>query len=102
MDLKYLFEKLEVIEQRLDNMNETLIRQEENIAHHIRRSDNLEQYLQIIENEMKTETKEVLSKIAPLQKHVDMVNGGLKLIGIISILIGCGVGIVQMIEFFTR
>lgn len=63
-------------DKRLDKIEKVLVAQEVNLKEHMRRSDNLEKLINIInENEIK-----------PLRKHVSMVEGALKLLGVLSIL----------------
>lgn len=56
------------LDQHLSNIDKTLTKQEAQIAYHIKRTNLLEE------------------KIEPVQKHVQMVNGGLKVLGSLSLL----------------
>lgn len=65
--------RLERIETKLDDTNEhlasidvTLASQHVSLKHHIRRTELLEK------------------ELAPIKRHVDMVNGALKLLGILA------------------
>lgn len=74
--------RLERIESKIDDladaqakMNVILGQQHVSLKDHMRRSDALEQQIQ------------------PIKKHVAMVEGALKLLGLISLLVGVYVGI---------
>lgn len=69
--------RLERIEKKLDDSNEhlasidvTLGAQHQSLVYHIKRSDMLE------------------AKIVPIEKHVAMMNGALKLLGVIATMVG--------------
>lgn len=74
-------------ENRLDNIEKVLVKQEENLKEHMRRSDSLETLVQ--QNE---------AKLVPIQRHINRVDGALKLIGLVGILIGIAAGIVKIIS----
>lgn len=63
-------------DKRLDNIEKVLLAQEINLKEHMKRSDNLEEMVKIIQEK----------ELKPLSKHVSMVEGGLKLIGILGII----------------
>lgn len=60
--------KIDVIAEKIGSIDVTLAKQHVSLAEHIKRTA-------ILEKEIK-----------PIQKHVAMVNGALKLIGIVAIL----------------
>ena len=62
--------KLEKIVEKQSEMNETLIRQEENLKEHMRRTEILEE------------------KFEPVERHVAMIDGAVKLLGILGIVFG--------------
>lgn len=64
--MKKIEDMLEKIDTRLDNMDMTLVKQEANLAEHMRRTEILE------------------SELRPLKSHVDKVKGGIQLIKIIG------------------
>lgn len=66
------------IDKRLDNIEKVLIVQEANLNEHMRRTEINEERLQRIEDK----------ELKPLVKHVHMVNGGLKFLGILSLFVG--------------
>lgn len=74
-----LEKKLDKVEDRLDTMDKTLVKQEENLKEHMRRTDLLEKDMQ------------------PVKKHVAMVHGAFKLIGLIGTLIAIAVGIAKLL-----
>lgn len=60
--------KIDKIQDNISSINSTLAAQHESLKVHIKRTDLLEQ------------------QIEPIKKHVAMVHGGLKLLGLISVL----------------
>lgn len=77
--LTQVFDKLHAIDK-------TLVKQEENLKIHIYRTELAEKRLEIIENDL-----------SPVKKHVNMLEGGLKLLGIISLLIGIILGVIKIL-----
>lgn len=65
-NVKRLEDKLDKIDSRIDNIDITLARQSEILDIHIKRTNLLEEALK------------------PIEKHVAMVNGALKLIGLMA------------------
>ena len=77
----------------------TLAKNTVHLKEHMKRSDEIERDNDLKAQELKLE----LDKIADIQenvtvKHVMMVNGGLKLIGIIATLLGIAVAVVKLIN----
>lgn len=69
-----LDEQHQELDRRLDNIEKVMIAQEINLKEHIRRTDLLEEALK------------------PIQKHVAMVEGVFKFLGLISLLLGIASG----------
>ena len=65
------------VDSRLDAIEKVMLVQEANLQEHMKRSDNLERLINNLEEK----------EIKPLVKHVSMVQGALKLLGILSVLI---------------
>jgi hypothetical protein len=82
-----IYEKLDVLDMRLDSMDKTLIKQEINLKEHIRRTEAVENQLEIMKKEM-----------TPVQKHVAMVEGAFKFLGIISMTLGVVGSILKIFE----
>jgi hypothetical protein len=85
--------KLERIEDKLDQMLEkqsemveVQIRQEADLRHHIYRTDQNEELLAILRDEQ-----------APLKKHVAMVEGAFKLLGMICTVLGLLFGLTKIL-----
>ena len=76
--LDKLDEKVDKTNDRLNSMDKTLVKQEENLKEHMRRTD-------LLENDLK-----------PIKKHVAVMNGAFKALGIIGTVIGIAVGIVKI------
>lgn len=66
--IKRLEAKVDKLDERLDNMDKTLVLQEANLKEHMKRSDLLEK------------------KLEPVEKHVHAVNTIFKLIGVVASL----------------
>ena len=83
-------EKLEAqykeLDLKLDQIDKILIKQEINLAIHIKRSDNLE----LIVNNLKE------TDIKALTRHVFLVEGGFKLIGLVALIVGIVGGIIKI------
>lgn len=84
LELNKITEKLEKVEERLDcidgrlnNLDITSAKQEVNLETHMRRTELAEESIQIIRSE-----------IQPLKKHIHMVEGAFKLLGVVSLIVG--------------
>lgn len=66
------------LDKRLDNIEKVMIGQQINLEKHMQRSDHLET---IVENLKEQDLK-------PLARHVAMVEGAFKFLGVISLLLG--------------
>lgn len=88
MDFKHLFTKLEEIEERLSSIDKTLIKQEMNLERHMLRTDQNEELIQ--QNSIKNEElfKQHTKELEPIKKHINMVEGVVKFIGIASLIAG--------------
>jgi len=71
--LNKIHEKLDIIIDRLNETDKILAVQAEQLAYHIKRSDQLDTALGIIKNDLK-----------PIDRHVSMVQGGIKLLAILA------------------
>ena len=74
------------LDRRLDNIEKVMLIQELNLKDHMKRSDHLESILDSIQK----------NDLTPLHKHVNMIEGALKLLGILSILVGIATGILSL------
>lgn len=72
-----LLEKVDKLDRRLDNVDITLAKQHKSLELHMLRTDLNEEQLKLIRQEAK-----------PVQKHVAMIEGGLKAFGAISAVLG--------------
>lgn len=93
MDIERLYGILDKISEDVSELKITSAKQEENLKEHIRRTELAEENLQILRQE-----------IEPLKQHVATINGILKIIGIISVIIGSIAGFFEIsqsiIKFF--
>jgi prefoldin subunit 5 len=76
--LNRLEAKIDKITDKLHAVDVTLATNTSSLVEHVKRCDLLEE------------------KMVPVEKHVWMVNGALKLIGLASILVGIVVGLVKL------
>jgi tetrahydromethanopterin S-methyltransferase subunit G len=74
------------LDKRLDNIEKVMIAQEINLKEHMKRSDNLEEMVKIIKVE----------DLKPLEKHVTMVEGVFKFLGLMALLVGLASGIASL------
>ena len=75
-----LHTRLDHLDKKQDEMNETLVRNTVSLELHIKRCDLLE------------------AKIVPIEKHVDLINASLKAIGGLAVLISVVTGIAKIIQ----
>jgi chromosome segregation ATPase len=86
--LEKLDEKLDKVEERLNNIDITLAKNTQSLDEHIRRTELAEEAIVIIKDELK-----------PIQKHVTQVHTILQAIGFISILVSIVAGIVKIFSY---
>ena len=87
-DIKEIKEQLKEIVHTIGYVNTTLVRQEENLKHHIYRTDLAEEAI-----------KEMRKDIAPIKKHVAQIEGVLKLFGMVALFVGIAAGMVKILVF---
>lgn len=85
--LTRIYDKVEILDSRLDSIDKTLVRQEANLQVHMKRSDHLEKLVGHVEAQMK-----------PIQKHVIGVELFLKFLGIVSVIVAIIAGIMSIIS----
>ena len=78
------------LDKRLDNIEKVLIAQEMNLKEHMRRTDTLEAILETVRETSATELK-------PLQKHVTMVEGVFKFLGLVALLLSIVSGVGKLL-----
>ena len=69
-----IYKKLDILDMRVDSIDKTMIKQEINLADHMKRSDALEAMMSQLRKDMR-----------PIEKHVLMIEGVIKFLGILSI-----------------
>ena len=82
---KWLEERLDAVQADLTQIKIVQAEQAKDITHHIKRSDLLEAWVQDIQNDVK-----------PLETHVAYVRGGLKLLGLVGLLVGIVAGLAKL------
>lgn len=89
-DIKRLIEKLdEKIDNIKDDVNEQKIviaRIDVGVEEHVRRSNLADENMALIRQDMK-----------PLQRHVNYVQGGAKLVGLVGVIVGIVVGVLKIL-----
>jgi hypothetical protein len=85
--LEQLFNKLDKLDERLDSVDRTLIKQEANLEEHMRRSLANEEAVNLLSQQLK-----------PLNKHVIMVESIFKFVGAISVLLGIVLGVLNILD----
>lgn len=78
-DWKRFENKLDVVVEKIGEINVTLAKQSVVLDEHIRRTEAIEE------------------KLVPLDKHMYMINGGLKIIGGLAVLVGIIEGIIHLV-----
>lgn len=68
--------KLGAVEDRLLSIDKTLVKQEENLKEHMRRTELAEKSIERVDHDLK-----------PIKKHVAMLQGTVKLISIVSTIV---------------
>ncbi len=81
-------DKIDRISNKIETINITLVKQESNLQEHMRRTDIAEANLALLKEEL-----------SPIKTHISKVEGGLKLIGIIGILVSMILGIIEIIKY---
>jgi hypothetical protein len=87
--LEKLLDKQEKLSEKQEDMNIILAENTVILKEHERRSLANEEAVILIREEIK-----------PIQKHVDSVHTGLKLMGAVSIIISILAGVVKIVQFF--
>ena len=87
MDIDRIYESLDKIDSELTELRIISAKQEENIKEHIRRTELAEENLTLLRQE-----------IEPLKQHVIVINGILRVIGVVSVIIGSAAGIFEIIS----
>lgn len=83
--LPMIFKKLDDIDLRLSGIDKTLIKQEGNLELHMQRSNHLEKLVEINTESMK-----------PISKHISRMEGALKLLGVIALVVGVASGLARI------
>lgn len=87
MDTERLYSTLDKIQEDISELKVTSAKQEENIKEHIRRTELAEENITLLRRELE-----------PVKQHVATMNAVLKIVGLISVLIGTATGIFQIIN----
>ena len=78
-------DKIEQIKQSIINIDKTLIKQSKDLEMHMFRTELAEKQIQINSE-----------RLEPVVKHVAYVNGGLKLIALVSVCVGIILGLSEI------
>lgn len=77
-------------DRRLDNIEKVLIAQEMNLQTHMKRSDHLEQIVETLKTKQDKDIK-------PIQRHIAMVEGAFKLLGVLGLLVSILGGLAKLL-----
>lgn len=86
--LEVLLDRTEAQASQLTDIEKILVHQEANLREHMRRTDAAEESLALLREQIK-----------PLEKHKSMIDGALKLIGLIGIIAGIAVACIEILNF---
>ena len=87
MSNERIYEILDKMSEDISELKIVSAKQEENLKEHIRRTELAEENLDMIRSEMQ-----------PLKEHVIAINGVLKIIGVLSIIVGSAAGFFQIVQ----
>ena len=85
--IKLILEKVNKLDDHLDSVDKTLIKQEANLAEHMRRTDLLE-----------TQVKSIQDEIVEIQKPITVAIGIGKIIGWISVAVGIVATVISIVK----
>jgi len=92
MDNKDLKNKLDKLDTKLDKLDgriasidTTLVKQQEQLEHHIYRTTLAEENISLLRKELK-----------PIESHVNAVGGALKLVGLVGVVVGILTGVAKL------
>jgi hypothetical protein len=91
MSNERIYEVLDKISDDVSELKVTSAKQEENLKEHIRRTELAEENLEILRTE-----------IQPLKEHVIVINGILKIVGAVSVIVGSIAGMIRIFEIITN
>jgi flagellin-like hook-associated protein FlgL len=75
--LDRVLNKIDSVDEKIGSIDKTLVAQHRSLEHHIERTALAEENIKLIRSELK-----------PVYKHIHMVEGALKLLGLISAVLG--------------
>lgn len=87
--IKKVYEKQEKMAEDIQDMKLILVRQEENLRIHIYRTELAEENIKLLRQQL-----------MPIEGHVKMVNGVFKFLGVLSLIVGIAVGVINIIQYF--
>lgn len=106
--IKTIYQRQDVILEKISNIDVTLAKQHESLQFHIYRTNlNEEQIRQLqqhqdevikrLEQSLKEAIEKLDNRVKPIETHVAYLNGALKLFGVISIIAGGLVGLHKLL-----
>lgn len=91
MDNERIFNTLDKIQEDISDLKIVSVKQEENLKEHIRRTELAEENISLLRKE-----------VEPVKHYVAVINGTLKVIGFISVIVGTLAGIFQIINIVVN
>ena len=90
-----LVARLDKLDEKVEDARTTLAAQARDIAHHISRTDALEQRVEQVAGEAKQGLKDLADEVKPLQQHAWRVKGAIALVGLVATVAG-------LVKLFTH
>lgn len=84
---KLIEESTKETSEKLHAIDKTLVKQEENLKEHMRRTELAEKRLDSIENDLR-----------PIKKHIVRLDGVAKFLGFIALIVGIFAGVAKIIS----
>ena len=88
--IKRAVDQLDKLDDRLDNVDKTLVRQEENLREHMRRTE-------LLEDQLSTHQYHVDHELEPIKTHVSQVRVVIKFIIAVSGIVAAIVGALKIL-----
>lgn len=85
--MEEILKQLNSIAKDISQIKVIVAVQSEQLKEHMRRTNLLEVRIEQVSKDSKIQTEAIENSIKPVQKHVDQINGALKLIGLIATLV---------------
>jgi hypothetical protein len=96
--LQALLDKLDHVSGNQAEMKVHIAEIRKDLAHHIRRTDLAEESIKLLRQEAAADTAAQANDIKPVKKHVAMMEGALKLLGIVAVVVGIVASVIKILK----